>query len=189
MIFVVIDGMDGSGKSTQAKKLCSLISQQGKTYIIRTHPSNDNLFGRMSRGCLLLKGTQARISASIFYLLDVLRSIILFKWRPLDYLIFVRYLMGTAYLPKPIYKFGYHFFKIMVPKPNHMFFLDVTPEEAFKRIEKNRKRKEMFESLEKLVETRIKVLELAQTGDWNVIKGNQTQELIHKKIVEELNLS
>jgi dTMP kinase len=188
MVFVVIDGMDGSGKSTQAKKLCKLISQQGKTYIIRTHPSNDNFFGRMSRGYLLLEGIQARISASIFYLLDVLRSVILFKWKPVDYVIFVRYLMGTAYLPKSLYKFGYHFFKTIVPKPNHMIFIDVTPEEAFKRIQENRERKEMFESLEKLVETRNKVLKLARTGDWMVINGNKTKEFIHKKIAEELIL-
>jgi hypothetical protein len=71
----------------------------------------------MSRSYLLLEGIQARISASLFYLLDVLRSVILFKWKPVDYVIFVRYLMGTAYLPKPIYKLGYHFFKTIVPKP------------------------------------------------------------------------
>lgn len=189
MVFVVIDGIDGSGKSTQAKKLCRLISHQGKTYIIRTHPSNDNFFGRMSRGYLLLEGTKARISASIFYLLDIIRSVILFKWKPVDYHIFVRYLMGTAYLPKHLYKLGYYFLKTTVPKPTHMFFLDVTPEEAFKRIEKNREQKEMFESLEKLVETRNNALELALTGDWKVINGNQTQEFIHKIIAEELTLS
>jgi thymidylate kinase len=69
-----------------------------------------------------------------------------------------------------------------------MIFIDVTPEEAFKRIQENRERKEMFESLEKLVETRNKVLKLARTGDWMVINGNKTKEFIHKKIAEELIL-
>ena len=54
----------------------------------------------------MMEGTNARISASLFYLLDVLRSVVLYWWRPVDYVVFVRYLMGTAYLPEPLYKLG-----------------------------------------------------------------------------------
>jgi len=81
MVFVVIDGLDGSGKSTQARLICRRIAEKGKTYVLRAHPSSDNFFGRLGRGYLLLDGKRARFAASLFYLLDVARSLLLYKWR------------------------------------------------------------------------------------------------------------
>jgi hypothetical protein len=44
--------------------------------------------------------------------------------------------MGTAYLPFPIAKFAYKFFKTFLPTSEYMFFLDVSPDEALRRIQK-----------------------------------------------------
>jgi thymidylate kinase len=143
----------------------------------------------MGRGYLLLKGTRTRMAASFFYLLDVLRSIVLYRWRNVDHVIFVRYLMGTAYLPKPLFKLGYYFFKRIVPESRYMFLIDVSPNEAFKRIKSSRDQKEMFESLERLIEMRGRLIELAMTGGWIIIDGNQPQECIHSEIVSLINMS
>jgi len=174
--------LDGSGKSTQAKLLCRYLVKKGKTFILRAHPSGDNFYGRMSRACLLMEGTRARISASLFYLLDVLRSVVLYWWRPVDYVVFVRYLMGTAYLPEPLYKLGYLFFLRMVPRSRHMFFINTSPEEAYNRIENNRSQREMFESLERLEKVHRKVTTLASRPEWTVIDGNQPSNVIHRQI-------
>jgi dTMP kinase len=73
-------------------------------------------------------------------MLDVIRSILLYSWRKYDYVIFVRYLMGTAYLLSPLHRIAYYFFASIVPTSNFMFFLDVNPEEAYTRIQQARKR-------------------------------------------------
>jgi dTMP kinase len=181
-MFIVLDGLDGSGKSTQAKLLNNYLVNTGKTVILRTHPNGDNFFGRLGRAYLLLDGTTARMAASLFYLLDVVRSVILYRWRNADVVIFVRYLMGTAYLPTPLHKLIYLFFLRTMPLSSHMYFIDTSPEESHRRIEENRTRKEMFESLEKLRTVCEKVLELAQRGEWTIIDGNKSAKKIHEEI-------
>lgn len=181
-MFIVIDGLDGSGKTTQAEMLCDHIQELGMTYIMRSHPSDDNYLGRKGREYLLRKGSWARIMASAFYMLDVIRSVVYHRWSEVDYVVFVRYLMGTAYLPSPLYKLAYMVFKVTMPNGDHMFFIDVTPEEAHRRIEENRDEKEMFESLERLTKVRGRVLELAQKKEWTMIDGDQSLEAIQSEI-------
>jgi len=113
-----------------------------------------------ARQFLILKGRSAHFAASLFYLLDVIRSILLYSWRRYDYVIFVRYLLGTAYLPSPMHKIAYQFFASTVPTPELMFFLDVKPEEAYRRILQMRNKLEMFESMEELQRVRCKALSL-----------------------------
>jgi len=186
-VFIVIDGLDGSGKSTQARLICGKLSQGGRSYILRAHPSADNFFGRMGRGYLLLEGKRARIAASLFYLIDVIRSLLLYKWRRVDCVVFVRYLMGTAYLPRPLHRFAYLFFYRLVPTSGHMFFIDVHPEEAHRRLS-SRVEKEMFESIDKLREVREKALGLTLNGGWTIIDGDRPWRVIHQQLCQFLGL-
>jgi len=135
-----------------------------------------------------MEGSRARISASLFYLLDVLRSVVLYWWRPVDYVVFVRYLMGTAYLPEPLYKLGYLFFLRMVPRSRHMFFINTSPKEAYNRIVNNRSQKEMFESLDRLEKVHRKITTLALRPEWTVIDGDQPSAAIHELIRASLVL-
>ena len=157
--------------------------------MLRTHPSEDNFFGRLGRAYLLVRGKRARIVASLFYMLDVIRSIILYRWEAADHIVFVRYLMGTAYLPRPLHKLGYLFFFRLVPTSGYMMFVDVPPEEALRRIEsRSEGRKEVFESLEKLHEVRENALELVSIGGWKVINGDQSRIITHCEIIDFLAL-
>ena len=186
LVFMVIDGLDASGKSTQALKLYNFLKNHGKTVYLRFHPSNDNFFGVKAKQFLYLKGKDAHFAAAFFYMLDVIRSIMLYSWRGYDYAIFVRYLMGTAYLPSPFHKIAYHFFTSLVPTSDLMFFLDVDPEEAYRRIQQERKRREMFESLEELKRIRHKALSLALIGNWTIIDANKSIKDIEKAIRKSL---
>ena len=182
LVFIVIDGLDASGKSTQAIRLYKFLKDNGKTVFLRFHPSNDNFFGVKAKQFLYLKGKSAHLAAASFYMLDVIRSILHYLWRKYDYIIFVRYLMGTAYLPSPLHRIAYHFFASIVPTSNFMFFLDVSPEQAYRRIQQERRRREMFESLEELERIRRKALFLALVGKWTVIDANKPAEDIEKEI-------
>jgi dTMP kinase len=106
-------------------------------------------------------------------MLDVIRSILLYSWRSEDYIIFVRYLMGTAYLPEPLHKIAYHFFAFLVPKTPFKFFLDVNPEEAANRIYRSREKQEMFEAVDELKKVRTKALLLAYSNNWKIINSNK----------------
>ena len=187
-MFIVIDGLDGSGMSTQAEMLCDHIESLGMSYVIRSHPSDDIYLGRKGRVYLLREGSWARILASAFYMLDVFRSVLYYGWSKVDYVVFVRYLMGTAYLPSPLHRGAYMVFKITMPDGDHMFFIDVTPEEAHRRIEENRDEKEMFESLERLTKVRGRVLELARRKEWTVIDGDLPLDEIQLEIRGYLGL-
>ncbi len=188
MVFVVIDGLDGSGKSTQARLIRSRAAEKGGTCVLRAHPSSDNLFGRLGRGCLLQEGKKAHAAASLFYLLDVARSLLLYRWRRVDYVVFVRYLMGTAYLPEPLHRVAYLFLYRLVPLSSHMYFIDVSPDEAQRRIEARRGRREMFESLERLRQVRGKALSLIGKGSWTVIDGDRHWRVIHRHLSELIGL-
>lgn len=186
LVFIVIDGLDASGKSTQAFKLYNFLKNRGKAIYLRFHPSNDNFFGVKAKQFLYLKGKSAHFAAAFFYMLDVIRSILFYSWRKYDYVVFVRYLMGTAYLPSPLDRIAYHFFASVVPTSNLMFFLDVNPEEAYRRIQQERKRREMFESLEELKWIRHKALSLALIGNWTVIDANKPVKDVEKEIRKSL---
>jgi len=182
LVLVVIDGLDASGKSTQALRLEKSLRKHAKTVFLRVHPSKDNFFGIEARHYLYRRGKSAHFASAIFYMLDVVRSIMLFSWQKYDFIIFVRYLMGTAYLPSPIHRIAYHFFAYIVPKSDYMFFLDVSPGEADRRIRKTRKQTEIFETLEELKKTRHKALTLALTCNWRIIDAGQPVSKVGKDI-------
>lgn len=94
--------------------------------------------------------------------------------------------MGTAYLPSPMYRIAYYFFSLIVPTSGFMFFLDVNPEEAYRRIVRTRKKLEMFESVEELERTRRKALNLASIGKWSVINANKSEGEVEKELRKHL---
>jgi len=186
-VLVVIDGLDGSGKSTQARLICGRLARGGKSFVLRAHPSGDNFFGRMGRGYLLLEGGGARAAASLFYMADVVRSVLLYVWMRVDCVVFVRYLMGTAYLPPPLHRMAYLFFLRTMPTSRHMYFIDVSPAEAYRRL-RGRADREMFETLERLVEVRGRALGLARGGGWTIIDGDRPWRVIHEELCLRLGL-
>jgi len=185
-MLIIIDGLDGSGKSTQAELLSQTIQQMNKTVCLRVHPESDNLFGRKARAFLFSEGKSAHFASALFYMVDVIRSILLYSWRKADYVIFVRYLMGTAYLPAPLHTLGYNLFSKIVPKSKKMYFLDVNPEVAASRIQNNRTDVEMFENLSSLKKVRKKALSLTRFDNWLVLDSNKPSYIVASKLRNEL---
>ncbi|HOI72377.1 MAG TPA: thymidylate kinase [Methanobacterium sp.] len=165
MRFIVIDGMDGAGKDTHALMLKKKCRDCGQTVILRSHPESDNIYGRKAKDALLGKGKFNKITASVFYAIDVIRSVYLYHGKA-DNVIFVRYLFGVAYLPYPLAKLLYKFFSLFLPTSDYMFFLDLKPDKALKRISK-RDDQEIFENLDDLMKVREKIKKLS--SGWKVI--------------------
>ena len=180
MRLIIVDGLDGVGKDTHAKLIKDRYERMGEKVVLRSHPESDNFFGKKARAALLGKGKIKKLKASVFYMLDVLRSIKKYYGkREYDMLIMVRYLMGTAYLPQRLAKIAYDLFENFVPTSDYMFFLDAPPAILLKRFEE-RNELEMFETLDELVKVRKKALLLAE--DWNVIDTKGTVEATFSRI-------
>ncbi len=178
MRFIIIDGLDGAGKDTHANLIGQKYLSKGENVILRSHPENDNSYGLRAKDALLGRGKLNKIKASIYYALDVIRSVRLY-YEKSDNVIFVRYLMGVAYLPFPLAKLFYKFFSIVLPTSDYMFFLDVGPKESLKRL-LEREDDEMFENLDDLIKVRAKQLKLAK--GWYIINADESIEEVQKEI-------
>ncbi len=188
--FIVIDGLDASGKTTQAYRLVTFLKDQGKSVCLRIHPSNDNSLGIQAKRFLQAKGKNAHFASALFYMLDVIRSVLRYSWRDEDYIIFVRYLLGTAYLPSPMDRIAYHFFATLVPRPETTLFIDIKPQTAQDRItQRIRDAREMFETPEKLTKIRQRGLELASLGKWQIVDGGRHPAEIELSVRNLLKLS
>jgi dTMP kinase len=186
LVLVIIDGLDASGKSTQGFRLAKNLSERKSTVYLRIHPSDDNFFGVKAHQFLYQSGRSAHFASAVFYMLDVVRSVLIYSWRKYDYIIFVRYLMGTVYLPSPLHKLAYYFFASTVPTSKYMFFLDVSPEEAERRIRQTRKNFEMFENLDQLRGIRKKALVLASMGKWRIVNAEKPAQEVEKDLIAAL---
>jgi len=174
MRLIIVDGLDGVGKDTHAKLIKDRYEEMGEKVALRSHPESDNFFGKKAKKALFGKGKINKLKASVFYMVDVLRSIKKYYGKKgYDTLIMVRYLMGTAYLPQRLAKIAYDLFENFVPTSDYMFFLDAPPAKLLKRFEE-RNELEMFETLDELVKVRKKALLLAES--WNIIDTTGTVE-------------
>ena len=185
MRLIIVDGLDGVGKDTHAKLIRNKYEKLNEKVIIRSHPESDNFFGKKAKKSLLGKGKINHLKASIFYMFDVLRSIKKYnKKNEYEIVIMVRYLMGTAYLPEKLAKIAYNFFEKFVPTSQYMFFLDSSPQNLLKRMEK-REEKEMFETLNEFEKIRKKALKLAK--NWHIIDTTGSIEETFSQIDDILN--
>lgn len=178
MRFIIIDGLDGSGKDTHASLIKEKYLKKGESVILRIHPEDDNIYGINAKKALLGRGKLNKIKASVFYALDVIRSVRKY-YRKADTVIFARYLMGVAYLPFPLAKFFYKLFETVLPTSKCMFFLDVEPKEALRRLQ-TREDEEMFENLDDLIKVRKKALKLA--AHWHIINTEGPIEDVQREI-------
>lgn len=105
----------------------------------------------------------------------VLASVRKFNRRKVGTFIFVRYLLGTAYLPRRLAHPAYSFFKGLLPFPDLAIFIDIDPSVALRRIELRDQKREIFETQEKLSRAR----EVARTlvdDEWVTIDNSKDGE-------------
>lgn len=177
MTWYAVEGTDGSGKSSVSDIVRNELESKGRRVLVITHPNTDNRCGRLASKYLHGKNSKFnKIMATVFYILDVLKSLRRKrKTRDMyDDVIFVRYSMAAAYLPKRLIRAGYKTIEFVLPVPDVKIFVDVKPEIAAKRIESRGDSLEIFENLEELKNTREKMLMISET--WNVIDNSGSPE-------------
>jgi dTMP kinase len=151
--------------------------------VLRSHPEDDNYFGLKSHQALLKEGKANKIIATIFYILDAIRSLIL-HYPKTDILIFSRYHLAVAHLPKSIVRPVYRFFNFILPTSKYMFYLDLSPEIAMERIMlRNRTKNQKLQSFENLESLR-KIRQKANliSFNWIIVDASKDKNDIKEEI-------
>ena len=164
--------MDGAGKDTVAGILATLLAAKDRTVTVRTHPSS-NVFGRLSRAALLSRGPVARLFATACFGFDALTSTALLAHllRRHDVVVFVRYLLSSAYLPDALARPVHDLFASFLPDADLKVFVEARPDVAMARIQERATGREMFENPASLERVRQRAAGLLD-ATWVVLDNN-----------------
>lgn len=197
--FIAFEGIDGSGKSTQAAILAKRLKQEGIRCYMTMEPTNAPI------GSLIRQVLTGRVR------MDNRAIAGLFAADRLDHLlndvdgILAKVQQGTTVITDRYYFSSYAYHSVDAPmewviktneqssmllRPTITIFIDISPDEALERIAKNRFHQELFEEKSRLVQVRNnykKAFELLKNEEKVIIiDGNQTQDEVAASIWSEL---
>lgn len=208
-LYIAIEGIDASGKSTQIEKLGEYLAEKKKEYVLTSEPRDDGLVGDVIRK--VLSGGVQVPSTALQYLYTANRvinhetivepslqqgKVVLSSrcfWSAVAYGIMDRSEAGkydtdnaTQILVAQGILSMYHQFIV----PDITFYLRTSASTALRRLSAMHKEKDIYEKKEKLVK-------ITQGYDWLLqqfpeqfvtINGEQDEEAITKEMVKRINL-
>jgi len=186
--FIVIEGLDGSGKSTQVELLADFLKQNGKEVILKSEPTTESEAGIKIRKVLsgeLQAEPMERQKLFVQDRTEHLKNKIIPALEEGKFVIVSRYAFSTI-------AYGYSDgldVDELVEMNNHFLLpdltilIDVPVEECLKRIEKRGEARQLFEKRQKL----IKVNEIYQQlpvmfENVVVVDGEKTVEEVFEEI-------
>jgi dTMP kinase len=190
--FIVIEGLDGSGQSTQLELLKEYLKSKGRKVHMTVEPTN-NIIGGLIRGFLTKQWQLSNTGKQLLFCADRahhLETEIIPAIESGHIVISSRYYFSTiAYgsLNNDIKWLETLNEKFL--QPDAIFFLNVSPKKCIERIKKSRFRKEFFEEekkLKKVMETYLKICRDKKYKNVFIIDGEYEIEKVHQSIVKIL---
>lgn len=187
-MFIIFEGIDGSGLTTQSRSLKNYLEEKGNKVFLTKEPTN-NPIGKIIRD--ILKGAYKIDQETLALLFAADRSMHMnsIKRELKDsFVICDRYYFSN---------FAYQMLQIDLDyliqinsrflKPDLTIFLDVPAKVCKKRIDENREHIEIFEhqeTLEKIRENYLKIIESFKKKGFNIVKidGNRSIEETHAAV-------
>ncbi len=197
--FIVFEGIDGSGKSTQISYLKERIEQSGTRCYVTREPSDGPI------GCLIRQYLAGRMQAdesalAALFVADRLDHLT----NPIDGLA-AKTEAGIAVISDRYYLSNYAYNGVRVPlewvlqanslcagilHPDCHIFIDISPDAALERIGQSRFDKELYETRERLSEFRDAFFQIFDTVSGketiHIIDGSQTPEQIAQAVWEHV---
>ncbi len=191
--FIVFEGLDGSGQSTQIALLEKYLKNQNRKVHITAEPTN-NLIGGLIRSALRKQWKISNTGLQLLYSADRAHHLET-EIQPLlkkGYLVISsRYFFSSLAFGslnndlKWLKSINENF-----PQPDLTIFLKVSPQECIRRINASRARKELFEEkkkLEKVLKIYMKISKMRKEYEnFIVIDGNQSIKKVHQIIIQTL---
>ena len=191
--FIVIEGLDGSGKSAQVDLLIDYLKQKGKEVIITKEPTIDSESGRKIKQALKKEIIVEPLELQKLYVQDRkehLENKVIPALKEEKFVVSSRYAFST-------FAYGYSdgLDVDLLAKMNQQFLLpdltiivDVSPESCMERIEGRGEPKELFEKREKLTKVNEIYKKMPEMFE-NVImvNGERTIPEVFEDIKKEIN--
>lgn len=190
---IIIDGIDGAGKSVQAKLLFQKIKNQKRKVILTSEPRNSKLIK-------LIKHNQEPITDLFLFLAD--RSLHyqkIINWLNQGFIVIsdrsfpstLAYQYYATYLKKELQEkviLYLDYFSRFCLSPDIIFILDIKPEIALKRLKFKKKKSEIekFEKIKFLRKVRKGFLYFAKKFNWKIIDASKNVEEVHLLIDKEV---
>lgn len=184
MAWYVVDGMDGSGKSTVADILRDELESRGRSVMVIAHPNRETAVGRLELAFLRGDSKLDVVMSTVLYVADVLHSICVMRGRrgrACDDVVFVRYSMAVAYLPDRLCARAYGIITRVLPVPDVKVLVDVDPGAALQRIFDRGEELEVFETEERLAAVRRRMLGISD--DWVVLDNRGDLRELSEQVV------
>ena len=157
--FIVFEGIDGAGKTTQIELLTKRLSQNGEIINISAEPT-DNESGKALRRALSGKEPRTECEMAVMFVFDRIGHNAQIEKLLAEGITVISdryYYSSLAYQGKATDYAWVRSMNIDCPeirRPDVCIYLDLTPEESLARISKGRESVEIYENLEKLTEVR-----------------------------------
>ena len=179
---IVIEGIDGAGKTTHARKLVRWLRKKGIRARYTFEPTRGAI-GRILEKMASKRKVDVRVEALLFAAdrIDHLNKIIKPLLEKGFIIISDRYVHSSiAYQSITVGDQGWvEELNKFAEKPDLVILLDVDPETGLKRIKRKRAR---FERIEILKKVREKYLELAEKEGFKVINANRGVEEVFEDV-------
>ena len=198
-LFIALEGIDGSGKSTQTKLLTQKLASEGHK-VYSTFEPTDNQIGKLIRN--ILKGNAKadhRVIAGLFvadrldHLLNEEYGIV--KKLEEGYTVICDRYCFSSYAYQGVHMdmdwvIQANAMSAQILRPDVNIFIDVSPEISMQRLHANRDNIELFETLENLQQVRAKYMEafekLKQAEHIVSVNGDRTVEEIASDIWQKV---
>ena len=183
--FVVLEGGDGSGKTTQARVLCSALRREGYKIHPTAEPSR-SIVGRLIRRRILHgKKTRPEVEALLFAAdrflhleSEILPALAVGRIVVCDRYIYASFAYQGAQGVDSQWLQEINRFAV---KPDLALYLDVPAETGMGRI---RRKKSLLEKLELQERVREQYLKLAETGELTLVDGTQPIKKVGENVLD-----
>ncbi len=192
---IVFEGIDGSGKSTQIELLCQTLKERKIPFYVTMEPS-ERPIGSMIRQILTGKAhADPKVIAALFtadrldHLLNEVNGIARMVEEGMLVLMDRYYFSSYAYqsVDAPMdWVIQANALSAQILRPAVNIFLDVDAEDALERITKNRRKTELFEEKERLIQVRERYMEafekLKDAERVEMVDGSREKDEIAKDV-------
>lgn len=194
-IFIVIEGIDGSGKSTQIQMLNDRFKAEGKAVVV-THEPTDGPVGKMIRSVLNRDIEMDPAALAALYLADRLDHITNKQYGMLAQLNEGYHVISSRYYYSS-YAFQGEYVSLnwliaanslckSFLKADITFYLNIDPEISLQRLKDSREKLDIFENKEKQIKTHeefLNAFEITNEGENIIIlDGSLSEKEIHEEI-------